>query len=78
MRSTPFRVAVAFACALIVITYAVFAFVYPHLHRSNVAVVRANPADEVRKSKDLPTDRLIRRLEPSPSEDLRRIDYVGL
>ena len=78
LRSSAFRIAVAFAGAVTATTYIVFALVYWRFYNANVAVLRSVLEDEVRHTINAPTDRLKRQLELRLTQDLRHIDYVGL
>lgn len=78
LKSSAFRIAFAFACAVTATTYIVFALVYLQFYAANVALVRSVLEDEVQKTLDAPADRLKRRLELRLTQDLRHLDYVGL
>ena len=78
VRSTAFRIALVFALALTATTYGVFAIVYVAFHRANVAFAETVLTAEVRGSLDAPIDRLETRLRLRLTQDLRRLDYVGL
>ncbi len=78
LRSSAFRIALAFAGGLTVTTFLVFAVVDWQLYRSNVALVRSTLQDEVVGALSETTEGLRRRLDLRLTQDLRRIDYAGL
>lgn len=78
LRSTAFRVALAFAAALVLTTALVFALVAWRFYQSDLAAMKAVLQDEVRAALPEPLDRLRRRLDLRLTQDLRHLDYVGL
>ena len=77
-RSSAFRIALAFAFALVATTYAVFALVSLQFYRANVAQAAQVLQDEVRGVLDAPGERLEQRLRLRLTQDVRHLDYVGL
>ena len=78
VRSSAFRIALAFVLALVTTTYAVFALVYLQYYRSTVSLTRHLLEEEIRATRDTPLVRLEDRLRLRLTRDLRHIDYVGL
>ena len=78
LKSTSFRVAVAFAMAVTITTYVVFALVYWQFYNSNLDLLRSVLQYEVGKTVDMPPDRLRHQLDLRLTQDLRHLDYVGL
>ena len=78
VRSSAFKIAIAFALALTATTYGVFALVYLQFYRSNVALATGVLEQEVRGSLDATRERLEARLRLRLTEDVRHLDYVGL
>ena len=78
LRSTAFRVALAFALALTLTTSLVFALVAWRFYESDLALVKSVLRDEVAKALPEPLERLRRRLDLRLTQDLRHLDYVGL
>ena len=78
VRSSAFRVALAFAGGLTLTTYIVFAIVDWQLYRSNVALVRSVLEDEAVGALAESSQQLQKRLELRLTQDLRHLDYVGL
>lgn len=78
LRSTAFRVALAFALALTLTTSLVFALVAWRFYQSDLALVRSVLQDEVAKALPEPLESLRRQLELRLTQDLRHLDFVGL
>ncbi len=78
LRSTAFRVALAFALALVLTTSLVFALVAWRFYQTDLASVRSVLQNEVAEALPEPLDRLRRRLDLRLTQDLRHLDYVGL
>ena len=78
VRSTAFRVALAFAGGLTVLTYLVFAVVDWQLYRENVALTRSVLEDEVARALADTSQQLEARLALRLTQDLRHLDYVGI
>src|SRR5580658_6927032 len=78
VRSTAFRLAIAFALATAAATAAVFALVYLEISTSDVARLRIVLVDEAAKGVNESDDDLRRALELRLTRDLRRLDYVAL
>ena len=78
VRSSAFRVALAFACGLTLTTYVVFAIVDWQFYRWNVALVRSVLEDEAVKALAESSQQLQTRLDLRLTQDLRHLDYVGL
>lgn len=78
IRSSPFKIALVFACAVTVTSYLVLALVYLHVYSSNVLSVRSVLEDEIVKAQNAPIERLRQQLSLRLTQDLRHLDYVGL
>ena len=78
LRSTAFRIAVAFAGGLVLLTYLVFAILDWQLYHENVALTRSVLEDEAGKALADGSRQLEERLRLRLTEDLRHLDYVGL
>ncbi len=77
-RSTPLRLAMAFALLIVLITGGVFAFVYEAATSARIAQMRAIFADEAAKAAASTDDRLRRALELRLTRDFRRLNFVAL
>jgi len=77
-RSTPLRLAGAFALAFVLLTVGVFGFVYVETTGAWVAELRAVFADEAEKAAASDEDRLRRSLSLRLTRDFRRLNYVAL
>ena len=77
-RSTPLRLAFAFALAMIVLTGGVFAFVYIATTSAWIAELQHVFADEAEKAASSDDDRLRRALSLRLTRDFRRLNYVAL
>lgn len=78
IRSTPLRLAMAFALAMVLLTGGVFAFVYVATTNAWVAQLRNVFADEAEKAASADEDRLRRALSLRLTRDFRRLNYVAL
>ncbi len=78
IRTSAFRLALAFALATAAATAAVFALVYLQISTSDVARLRLVLVDEAAKGVTESDADLRRALELRLSRDLRRLDYVAL
>ena len=78
LRSTAFRVALAFAAALTVTTTLVFALVAWRFTVADLARVKEVLRLEVAEARGESLDRLRRQLDLRLTQDLRHLDYVGL
>ena len=78
VRSSAFRIALAFALALVAATYGVFALVSLEFYRANVAQTGRVLQDEVHGVQEAPRERLEARLHLRLTQDVRHLDYVGL
>ncbi len=78
LRSTAFRIALAFAVTVALTTTLVFGAAYTGFYRSSVALLRTVLRDEVSKAHLLPTSQLRAQLALRLTQDLRHLDYVGL
>ena len=78
VRSSAFRIALAFALALVAATYGVFALVSLQFYRANVAQAGRVLEDEVHGVLEAPRERLEARLRLRLTQDVRHLDYVGL
>ena len=78
IRSTPLRLAAAFALAMVLLTGGVFAFVYQATTGAWIAELRNVFADEAEKAASSDEDRLRRALSLRLTRDFRRLNYVAL
>jgi signal transduction histidine kinase len=78
LRSSAFRIAVAFALAVTGTTSCVFVFVYLKVSAADVAQVRTVLHDEAANAPEYPATRLREEFHLRLTHDLRRVDYVGL
>jgi signal transduction histidine kinase len=78
IRSTPLRLAFAFALAMIVLTGGVFTFVYVATTRAWIAELQHVFADEAEKAASSDDERLRRALSLRLTRDFRRLNYVAL
>src|SRR5271167_448389 len=78
IRSTPLRLAGAFALSMVLLTSGVFAFVYVATTNAWVAQLRNVFADEAEKAAASDEDRLRRALSLRLTRDFRRLNYVAL
>jgi len=78
LRSSPFRISVAFALVVTIVTSGVFAFVYWDVSTADISQVRAVLEDEAAKAASIPAEEIKGQLALRLTHDLRRIDYVGL
>ncbi len=78
LRSSAFRIALAFAGGLVVLTYLVFAILDWQLYRENIALTRSVLEDEAAKALADSSRQLEDRLKLRLTEDLRHLDIVGL
>lgn len=78
VRSTPLRLAGAFALSILVLTSGVFTFVYLATTDALVAELRTVFADEAKKAALSDEDRLRRSLSLRLTHDFRRLNYVAL
>ncbi len=78
IRSTPLRLAFAFALAMVALTSGVFAFVYVATTNAWIAQLQHVFADEVEKAASSDDDRLRRALSLRLTRDFRRVNYVAL
>jgi signal transduction histidine kinase len=78
LRSSAFRIAIAFAVAVVAITSSVFAFVYLKVSNADIAQVRAVLRDEAAKAPEFPMSQMRGQLDLRLTHDLRRLDFVGL
>jgi signal transduction histidine kinase len=77
-RSTPLRLAGAFALAMVLLTSGVFAFVYVATTNAWIAELTHVFADEAEKAAASDEDRLRRSLTLRLTRDFRRLNYVAL
>jgi signal transduction histidine kinase len=77
-RSTPLRLAVAFALLIVVLTGGVFVFVYETATSARISQLRAVFADEAAKAAASNDDRLRRALSLRLTRDFRRLNFVAL
>ena len=77
-RSTAFRLALAFALAIVTSMALVFALVYLEISTSDIARLRVVLVDEAAKGVSESDGELRRALELRLTRDLRRLDYVAL
>jgi signal transduction histidine kinase len=78
LRSSAFRVALAFALAMAAATSLIFGFVYLQIVTSNEASVRLILVDEAAKGANDTEGELRNALDLRLTRDLRRLDYVAL
>jgi signal transduction histidine kinase len=78
VRSTPLRLAMAFALLIVLITGGMFAFIYEAVTSARIAQMRAVFSDEAAKAAASPDDRLQRALELRLTRDFRRLNFVAL
>ena len=78
LRSSAFRVALAFALAMAAATSIIFGFVYLQIVTSNEASVRLILIDEAAKGANDTEGELKSALDLRLTRDLRRLDYVAL
>ncbi|WP_158807008.1 HAMP domain-containing sensor histidine kinase [Beijerinckia sp. L45] len=78
LRSSAFRIAIAFALAVTLITLSVFLFVYVKVSRADIAQVRNVLHDEALNAPEYPAAQLREEFHLRLTHDLRRVDYVGL
>src|SRR5574337_181014 len=78
IRSTPLRLAVAFALAIVLLTGGVFAFVYVATTRARIAELRTVFADEAAKAAASDDARLRQALSLRLTRDFRRLNFVAL
>jgi signal transduction histidine kinase len=78
VRSTPLRLAVAFALLIVVLTGGVFVFVYETATSQRIAHLRAVFAYEAAKAAASNEDRLRRALSLRLTRDFRRLNFVAL
>jgi len=78
LRSSAFRVALAFALAMTAATSLIFGFVYLQIVTSNEASVRLILIDEAAKGANDTESELRNALDLRLTRDLRRLDYVAL
>jgi signal transduction histidine kinase len=78
LRARAFRIALAFALAIGLATFAVFSLIYLQVTTADVERVGALLVDEAAKGADEGDDRLRRALDLRITRDLRRLDYVAL
>jgi signal transduction histidine kinase len=77
-RSTPLRLAGAFALVFVLLTVGVFGFVYVATTQAWIAELRTVFADEAEKAASSDEDRLRRSLSLRLTRDFRRLNYVAL
>ena len=77
-RSTAFRLALAFALAIVTSMAVVFVVVYLEISTSDIARLRVVLVDEAAKGVSESDGELRRALELRLTRDLRRLDYVAL
>lgn len=77
-RSTPLRLAVAFALLIVLISGGMFAFVYQAVTSARIAQLRAVFADEAAKAAASNDDRLRSALALRLTRDFRRLNFVAL
>jgi signal transduction histidine kinase len=77
-RSTPLRLAVAFALLIVLISGGMFAFVYEAVTSARIAQLRAVFADEAAKAAASNDDRLRSALALRLTRDFRRLNFVAL
>ncbi len=77
-RSTPVRLAGAFALAFLLLTGGVFSFVYVATTQAWIVELRTVFADEAEKAASSDEDRLRRSLSLRLTRDFRRLNYVAL
>lgn len=78
LRSGPVRIALAFAIAVVVTTYSVFAFVYWKIQTADKAQISANLQYEAAEAARYSEERIKSALDLRLMDDLRRLDYVAL
>jgi hypothetical protein len=78
LRSSAFRVAIAFALAMTGATALIFGFVYLQITTSDEASIRLILTDEAAKGADDTEAQLRNALDLRLTRDLRRLDYVAL
>ncbi|MDR3463022.1 MAG: HAMP domain-containing sensor histidine kinase [Beijerinckiaceae bacterium] len=78
LRFSPFRISVAFALLVIIVTSGVFAFVYWDVSKADISQVRGVLEDEAARAASIPAEEIKGQLALRLTHDLRRIDYVGL
>ncbi|MCI4679393.1 HAMP domain-containing histidine kinase [Rhodoblastus acidophilus] len=78
IRSTPLRLAAAFALAIVLLTGGVFVFVFEAATASRISQLRAVFVDEARKAAASDDARLRRALSLRLTRDFRRLNYVAL
>lgn len=78
LRSSAFRIAIAFALAVTATASSVFAFVYLKVSNADIAQVRAVLHDEAAKAPEFSASQMREQLDLRLTHDLRRLDYVGL
>ncbi|WP_374544765.1 sensor histidine kinase [Rhodoblastus sp.] len=78
VRSTPLKLAGAFALAIFLLTGGVFAFVYEAATQAWVSKLQAVFADEAEKAAESDDERLRRALSLRLTRDFRRLDFVAL
>ncbi len=77
-RSTPLRLAGAFALAMLLLTGGVFSFIYAATTNAWISELRTVFADEAKKAALSDEDRLRRSLSLRLTHDFRRLNYVAL
>jgi signal transduction histidine kinase len=78
LRSSSFRIAVAFGLAVSITTSGVFAFVYWRVSTADIAQVRGVLQDEAALASRTPIAQMREQLDLRLTHDLRRLDFVGL
>ena len=78
VRSTPLRLAFAFALTIVAFTGGVFAFVYEATTQARIAQLQKVFADEAEKAAESDDDRLKRALSLRLTRDFRRLNFVAL
>jgi signal transduction histidine kinase len=77
-RSTPLRLAAAFALSILLLTGGVFAFVYEATTEAWISQLRTVFADEAEKAAASDDERLQRALSLRLTRDFRRLNFVAL
>ncbi|MDI9848950.1 HAMP domain-containing sensor histidine kinase [Rhodoblastus sp. 17X3] len=78
LRSTPLRLAAAFALAILLLTGGVFAFVYEETTEAWISQLQTVFADEAEKAAASDDERLQRALSLRLTRDFRRLNFVAL
>ena len=78
VRSTPLRLAGAFALAIVLLTGGIFAFVYQATTQAWISQLQTVFADEAEKAAASDDERLKRALSLRLTRDFRRLNFVAL